>query len=321
MSSLISRKTHITIRWAALLIALTATLASLLQAANIKHVSADDGGYPWTASSGANCVDGTDCSQSYNWGYGLPCPSVDASCTTYYYPIGSAPPNSTAGMGDPWGYGVRNCTSYAAWKVNQVFGADIHGWGQAYQWSTNAPSNEVHAASGYTPQVGDIAQWTATQSNAYGHVAYVYAVNSGVASLAEYNSGYPKNGTSFQWGLFYNGFTSANYPTGGPNNYIHIGTLQTYHYQPIAGDFNADGLGDIGVRDSSNGTFYIKHGTAFSDQISYTWAAGSNYQPFVGDFNGDGYADIGLRDASIGVFYIEHGTAFSDQISYQWAQG
>src|SRR5260221_6870227 len=218
MTSFISKKSHLTIRWAALLVALTATTASLLQAANIRTVFADDGGYPWI---GATCIDGTDCSGTYNWGYSLPCPQVDPSCTTYEYPNST---NPTAGMGDPWGYGVRNCTSYVAWKVNQQLNADIHGWGQAYQWVSNAPSNEVHSASGYTPQIGDIAQWNATTSNPWGHVAYVYAVSGSTASLDEYNSGYPKSGSNFQWGLFYSSFTSANYPAGGPNNYIHIGT-------------------------------------------------------------------------------------------------
>lgn len=252
MTSLVSKKTHITIRWAALLVAFTATAASLLQAANINRVYADDGGYPWV---GATCIDGTDCSGTYNWGYTLTygqCPVADTSCLTYPYP--SVPPY-TAGMGDPWGYGVRNCTSYAAWKVNQTENADIHGWGQAYLWATNAPITEVHAASGYTPQIGDIAQWNATGSNQYGHVAYVFAVNGSTASFYEYNSGYPKNGSSFQWGLFYSGFTSANYPAGGPNNYIHVGTVSSPSSRPSAV-----------TRDSSDMDTFYQNGSNLDDR-------------------------------------------------------
>ena len=37
-----------------------------------------------------------------------------------------------------------------------------------------------------TPAVGDIVQWP-TAAGGIGHVAYVYAVNNGVASISEYN--------------------------------------------------------------------------------------------------------------------------------------
>lgn len=132
--------------------------------------------------------------------------------------------NNTYGAADPWVYYVRNCTSYVAWKIAQMFnGTSISGWGDAYQWSSKAPSNEVHSASSYTPVPGDIAQWIS-----HDHVAYVDHVVNGVAYFDEYNSGYPETNTNPpqpQWGLFYNGLTSANYPVGSPDNYIHVGTL------------------------------------------------------------------------------------------------
>lgn len=39
-------------------------------------------------------------------------------------------------------------------------------------------------------------------------------------------------------------------------------------YQSFAADFNKDGYADIGLRYTSKGGFYIKHGPAFGDQIT-----------------------------------------------------
>ena len=268
MTSFISKKAHSTIRWTALLVALTATAASLLQTANIRQAYADDGGYPWTASASppANCVDGTDCSQTYNWGYSLPCPSIDPSCTTYEYPNST---NPTAGMGDPWGMGVRNCTSYVAWKLKQVFNQDIisGSWLSAYNWNSYATSHGYSDDS--SPQVGDIAQWDGTQSNPYGHVAYVFNVVNGVASFDEYNSGYPKNGSNLQWGLFYSGFTSTNYPSpvGPPNHYIHVGA-------PVSPSNNPSTPYAV-ARDSSDMAVFYNDGN--SNLVNYSWNSNTSW--------------------------------------------
>ena len=60
------------------------------------------------------------------------------------------------------------------------------------------------------------------------------------------------------------------------------------HYQPFVGDFNGDGLIDVGLRNTSNGTWYFAFRNAgsfsFSNTSNFNWASGSHYQPFVGDF-------------------------------------
>jgi surface antigen/peptidoglycan hydrolase CwlO-like protein len=85
---------------------------------------------------------------------------------------------------DPWGYFYRNCTSYAAWKINK----DKHSvpsLGNGGQWYDNAPKY----ARGKEPKVGaavsfDIGTW--------GHVAYVEAVyGNGQISISEYNFARP----------------------------------------------------------------------------------------------------------------------------------
>jgi hypothetical protein len=98
--------------------------------------------------------------------------------------------------------------------------ADIHGWGHAKDWDNNAPSSEVHNASGYTPVVGDIAQWDSHTGDLDGHVAYVHYVESnGIADLWEYNQAYDGNFTTNR--------TTASGSDGTPNHYIHIGTVAT----------------------------------------------------------------------------------------------
>ena len=91
--------------------------------------------------------------------------------------------------------------------------------------------------------------------------------------------------------------------------------------QVVAADFNGDGLGDVGFRNSTSGLFTLRHGPSFANQVTYGWAPGSNYQAFAGDFDGDRIADIGVRDSGSGTFFIKHGPSFADQVTYQWAPG
>ena len=113
---------------------------------------------------------------------------------------------------DKWGEGFRNCVSYTAWQSNQQFNINTTNWGNGADWYNSA------TAAGYTedltPQVGDIAQWDALDSNRYGHVAYVYAVTNGVASYAEYN--YARDGS------YLDTYTSTS--QGAPTHWIHLGT-------------------------------------------------------------------------------------------------
>jgi len=91
--------------------------------------------------------------------------------------------------GDPWGFALRNCTSFVAWRLRETNGVDefandmsgVH-WGNAQDW------DEAARALGYlvddVPAVGAVAQ---TDAGSAGHVAWVTAVGDGTVTVEEYN--------------------------------------------------------------------------------------------------------------------------------------
>jgi hypothetical protein len=56
------------------------------------------------------------------------------------------------------------------------------------------------------------------------------------------------------------------------------------HYQPHAGDFNGDGIWEIGMRDPTTGTFFWRLGPTFvTNQSIYNWVPNTNYQALTVD--------------------------------------
>lgn len=108
------------------------------------------------------------------------------------YPLANDPP-CTSGSNCPsdrWGFGVRQCTSYAAWYFNAIEGKSWYntrpGSGDAGNWPNLAADQGYSVSS--TPQAGAIASWPAGGLNAYGHVAIVQSVNgNGTINVSEYN--------------------------------------------------------------------------------------------------------------------------------------
>jgi len=93
--------------------------------------------------------------------------------------------------GDPWGFALRNCTSFVAWRLRETNGlADFQNhfggvhWGNADHW------DEAAASLGYLvdgiPAIGAVAQ---TDDGRVGHVAWVSAVGDGTVTVEEYNHG------------------------------------------------------------------------------------------------------------------------------------
>lgn len=126
------------------------------------------------------------------------------------YPYASA---STSGV-DPWNYYYRQCTSFAAWRLNQ-HGFEFHNrylgqhWGNANSWDDAARAAGVPVNK--TAKYGAIAQWEgASWNGGYGHVAFVAAVhNDGTITIEEYNySAYA--------------YSSRKISASSVNNYIHL---------------------------------------------------------------------------------------------------
>ena len=95
--------------------------------------------------------------------------------------------------GDPWGFALRNCTSFVAWRLRTTNGLtdftnnmDGGTFGNADQWDDNAE------ALGYlvddVPAVGAVAQ---TDNGRVGHVAWVSGVGDGTVTVEEYNYDVP----------------------------------------------------------------------------------------------------------------------------------
>lgn len=108
-----------------------------------------------------------------------------------YLSATSGYPFSAINKADPWLFLTRQCTSYAAWKWNVVYGRPWYntrpGEGSAYNWPNLARDQGYRVLS--TPRVGAIVSWPRNgTSMPYGHVAIVEGVNGdGTINISEYN--------------------------------------------------------------------------------------------------------------------------------------
>ncbi|PKH43548.1 CHAP domain-containing protein [Nocardioides alpinus] len=96
-------------------------------------------------------------------------------------------------IGDSWGFVLRNCTSFVAWRLQERnrmagFANDFGGehWGNAENW------DDVARRLGYrvdgVPAIGAVAQ---SDNGRVGHVAWVSAIGPGTVTIEEYNHATP----------------------------------------------------------------------------------------------------------------------------------
>ena len=202
----------------------------------------------------------------------------------------------------PLRFYYRNCTDFAAWRLNQARGGSLSDirftWGSLpFPKSPSYPNGDGNArgwmegarAGGYrvdtTPSPGAIA-WRGpipySPKGPIGHVAVVVRVNSdGTIDYEDYNS---DGRGSYQ---VHHHVASTTF-----NRYLHIAdvtppvptttTTTTIpspfgsDLQPVVGDFNGDSLSDIALRRVSTGTWYFRTRTATGwDQTSTTWDTGA----------------------------------------------
>lgn len=152
---------------------LVAVLIAGSSVASAPALAAETDEYPWANAQLLNLA-------TYDWGY-AECQQAMLQARVCSQQV-FLKDGINYYQSDPWGYYVRNCTSYVAWRVSQELGINIDGWGNAHSWDTAAQ------AAGYpvdtNPQTGDIAVW----EGYYGHVAIVTAVNPDRSvNVAQYN--------------------------------------------------------------------------------------------------------------------------------------
>jgi len=114
---------------------------------------------------------------------------------------------------DDWGMFSRECTSYAAFKVDQAYG-NMPWWGgigNANQWDDNA--RNLGIPIGTTPKPGSVG---VVDGGYYGHVAWVGSVNGdGTINISHFNINW--NGDYAEW---------YNVNPSFFNSYIYFGDWQ-----------------------------------------------------------------------------------------------
>ena len=110
-----------------------------------------------------------------------PAPPRECAKHIWYY-------NGT--YGDPWGFALRNCTSFVAWRLRETNGIGdfTNHLGGGTRSATPRTGTTTPTALGYlvddVPAVGAVAQ---TDDGRVGHVAWVSAVGDGTVTVEEYN--------------------------------------------------------------------------------------------------------------------------------------
>ena len=128
-----------------------------------------------------------------------PPPVLDPVSGHLYDPRGPRPTCTSrvwainGSIGDAWGFVLRNCTSFVAWRLQErnrmsdfsnAFGGEH--WGNAENWDDVA-RRLGHRVDG-VPAIGAVAQ---SDDGRVGHVAWVSAIGPGTVTIEEYNHAIP----------------------------------------------------------------------------------------------------------------------------------
>jgi len=96
---------------------------------------------------------------------------------------------------------------------------------------------------------------------------------------------------------------------GCESDLLFIFGPDTEQWQPIAGDWDADGIATIGLYDKENAKFLLQneHKGAELGELEFHFGP-RNYSwiPVAGDWNGDGRTTVGLYDAEEGIAMLQN---------------
>jgi len=228
------------------------------------------------------------------------------------------------------GYGYRNCTDWAAYRVKELTGVTLpKTLNNAKYWDDNALSGW---SKDLTPEVGDIAESEGPANDDYGHVGVVESVTKNAQGsitsieVSEYNKNQdgtytltsyaPSNGVwwryanhASKWDTFIDVNGTNNGGTSGPAN---IPTPLAYGNSgdiPISGDWASAGITNVGTW--RNGAFYLRNLDGTYTTVGF---GNATDKPITGNWDGPGATQVGVwRD---GTFYIRHSNGAYDTIAY-----
>lgn len=119
---------------------------------------------------------------------GVPAHAAQAATRVNDYPYRTGAADRT----DRWNFKTRECTSFAAWRVNHNLGVAFKNrykgqtFGNAGNWDNAAKRAGVKVNG--TASVGAVAEFDPHHhAGSVGHVAYVYKVSGSYVYLEEYN--------------------------------------------------------------------------------------------------------------------------------------
>jgi surface antigen len=169
--------------------------------------------------------------------------------------------------GDPWGFALRNCTSFVAWRLRMTngvsdFASDMAGahWGNASDWGETA--RELGYLVDDVPAVGAVAQ---TDDGPHGHVAWVSAVGDGIVTVEEYNM------------LVAGGYDVRTVPTSD-FRYLHVADLAPAPYlgSTRAGVATTDAHGGTWTAlTTADGALLVRRPTGVVTRLPGAWSAGA----------------------------------------------
>lgn len=170
---------------------------------------------------------------------------------------------------DRWNFYNRECTSFAAWRLNSANGVGFtnqylnprcndgtesqNRWGHAKHWGCAARTVGIRVDN--TPAVGSI-WWS--NAGTYGHVAWVADVNGTQVTIEEYNYGYTGN------------YGTRVLPASSATGYIHIKDIPVPDPKPTLNPRNLGNNFYAYIRYAVNGTYVESENGGNNVQTSST---------------------------------------------------